>query len=188
MEHKSEQIVSVAQENGWKAQCQPVIPESKKWEEIVWNVFAIRGPESLHVVYTGDRMTEATYTYGDQYKSHPARKGAVVDILKGAGTPPKQPRRIGPVTDEQVAELRSVPFEIDTPAIDIMRHVMKKQVFWISKLTGRMMCASVNVDLKDPISARHFRVYDAPSGRRLLEWVDPYGFHAVALEQIINVA
>jgi len=184
MEHKSEQFKRTAELHGWKAQIQPVIPENKNWDEIVWNLYCVRGQEALHVPWTGDRQGIATYTYGE-YKSHPARKAPVMDILSGMPDPKRLKLRVH--SEEEVAELRSVPFLPDSPAVDIMMHVMKKQVTWISKIDGRARSADVNVDLRDPRSAKHFRVYEAPSGRRILEWADPYGFHAVALSQIINV-
>ena len=54
--------------NGWKAQVKPEIPENGNAFEIVWNLYCIRGQESMHVVWIGDRQTEATYVYGSQRK------------------------------------------------------------------------------------------------------------------------
>lgn len=181
MEHKSEQLMQTALANGWKAQVIPDIPLDGNPDEIVWNLYCLRGQEAMHVEYTGNAQTAATYTFGDT-KQYPARRVAIVKLL--TGTPDVRRLNAG---DRDIAELRTVPFLMDSPAVDIMMKVVKKNITWINSFTKQAQTAVVNVDLRDPVSAKNFKVYEARSGRRILEWVDPYGFHAVALEQIINV-
>ena len=182
MEHKSEALMQTALANGWKAQVKPVIPESGNASEIEWNLYCLRGQETIHVLWVGDRQVEATYAYGDQRK-YPARRQGVVDLL--TGTPDTRKLRVK--TEAEIAELRNVPFLPDSPAMDVLLKLKGTEITWINSITGQAQSATVNVDLKDPRSARNYRVYEAKSGRRLVEWVDAFGFHAVALETIINV-
>lgn len=185
MEHKSERVMQTALAHGWKAQVKPTIPASQNYDEIVWDLYCVRGQETLHVQWVGDRQGDGTYTYGD-YKSNPARRGAVVNLLTGKPDPKKLNR-------EEVASLledRSVPWVHDTPAVEILLSVMNKDIKWVRKFDQQVCEATVNIDKQSKTALRHFRILESPphSNRRVLEWADGYGFHTVGLDQIIDVS
>lgn len=137
----------------------------------------------MHVQWIGNRqVVPAVYAYGEQ-RRYPARRQGVVTLL--TGIPDTTKLRIK--HQEELDELRSVPFLPDSPALDILLKLKGTKIVWVNSFNGKAEEAMVNVNLKDPRSARNYRVYEAKSGRRLVEWVDQFGFHAVALDQIINV-
>jgi len=186
MTHKSDVLVKVAEDNGWKV---GVVTDIKKFNEtnnvtdVTWNLYALRDKETLHVVYQGNRLTGGLYKYG----AHSVKlwwKNEVVKLLTGKPDPAKY-RASGenPPGDEPE---RSVPWGEDTPAIDILLEVARKEIRWIRKFDNSVRSAVVDVNLNEKGSARHFRIFDSKSGR-VLEWADALGFHAVALNQIIEV-
>ena len=184
MEHKSEKMLKFADENGWKTQIKPTIPESKKYDEIVWDLFCVRGQETLHVRWVGDRQVEAVYTLGG-YTQKPARAGAVQKLM--AGKP--DPKKLDQDETALLLEDRSVPWVHDTPAVEILLAVMHKQIHWIRKMDGVVCDAVVDVNTHSAASMKYFRVYTSPrdSENRVLEWADGLGFHTVALDQIVQV-
>jgi len=184
MEHKSEAMMQVALANDWKAQVKPTIPESRNYDEIVWDLYCVRTQETMHVQWVGDLQTDATYTFGEHVQK-PARKAAVIRILTGRPNPKKLSRD----ETESLLEDRSVPWVHDTPAVEILLAVMQKEIHWIRRMDGMVCDAVVDVNTRSPSSMKHFRVFEAPphSGRRVLEWADGFGFHAVALDQIVQV-
>src|ERR1700760_61603 len=115
IEHKSEQMLQTALAQGWKAQIKPEIPEDADYRNIVWNLYAIRGQETLHVIWIGDRQQPGLYTYGD-HVTHPAHRAAVVKLLTGK----PDPRKLKAEHIEVLTQTRSVPWDADAPAIDIM--------------------------------------------------------------------
>lgn len=186
MSHKSEEIKQIALANEWKAEVYPDLSEfdiSQNPSDILYKLYGIREQENLKVVWRGNLQIESLYTFGD-YTLKPARLAGVLRILKGKPNAHKAIRRADP---DKVEEIMTVPWESDSPAFDIMLSVVRKTVTWCARMTGEIKTSFVDVDLREPGSARNFRVYDAPSGRRILEWADSFGFHAIALDQIINV-
>ena len=182
-EHKSSRIEKAAVENGWKAQ---VVPELSRYDltldpsDIEWHVYAMRDKEAMHVVYVGNRFTSATYSYGN-HKQYPARSGAVLKLL--AGRP--DPRRLDTSDPDVLLESRSVPWQDDTPAFDIMVAVLGKTITWVRKIDGEL-CTGY-VDRATNTGKKYFRLIESKAGRRILEWQDREGFHAVGLDQIIDV-
>jgi hypothetical protein len=185
MEHKSEQMMQTALAHGWKAQVKPTIPASALYDEIVWDLYCVRGPETLHVSWTGDRQQEGTYTYGD-YTTSPTRRQQVVAILTGKPNPKKLNRE----ETKALLEDRSVPWVHDTPAIEILLSIMNKDIKWIRRFDGQVCEATVQIDKQSKAGMKYFRVIESPphSNRRVLEWADMFGFHAVGLDQIIDVS
>lgn len=192
--HKSENLKQLALSHGWKAEVVPDLDEfdiSGDPADIQYKLYAIREQpeleetENLKVVWTGNLQTECLYTFGD-YSQAPARKAGVIALLTGTPTVKRmkkaKPEQFIPEQPEY-----GVPWEPDSPAMDIMLAVINRKIIWISKMTGTEKSAYVDVNLQEQGSARNFRVYDAPSGRRILEWADAIGFHCVAIEEIVNV-
>jgi hypothetical protein len=179
MEHKSEQVMQIALASGWKAQVKPVIPENLNADEIEWHLYAVRNQETFHVLWIGDRQTEAVYGYGD-YRLYPARRAAVIKILKGR----PDPKKLNKEETELLLEDRVLPWSQDSPAMDIMRAVLGRQITWVRKLDGEI-CSAVVVKSSN-LGNKWFKVYDHANGRRL-DWLDFEGFHTVAIEQIIGV-
>lgn len=184
MEHKSERMMQECLANGWKAQVKPEIPESGNPDEFVWKLYALREKETLQCTWLGNRMQGATYTYGEHYRRFLNWRNEVMKFVTGK----PNPRKLRVNTPENIEEAHWVPWEKDAPAFEIMQAVLRKEITWWNSFSGETTTAFVNVDIREKGSARHFRVYQAKSGRRLVEWADNLGFHAVALDSIINVA
>lgn len=181
-EHKSERLKNVAINHGWKAQ---VVPKLDKYEKtgdpatIEWHVYAIRDKETIHVYYLGNRFISSTYSYGS-VKLYPARSGGVVRLL--AGKP--DPRKLEGDA-ESLLESRSVPWDDETPALDILLAVLGKNISWVRKIDGEVCTA--HLDKGTNLGKTYFRVKQTSSGRRILEWQNREGFHAVGLDQIIGI-
>ena len=186
MAHKSEDIKQIALANGWKAEAYPDLTEfdiSGNPSDIVYKLYGIREDENIKVVWTGNLQTECVYTYGD-YRLTPARLAGVLRLLKGRPDPNKAKKIADP---KKIEEIANVPWEPDSPAFDIMLATVGKNITYVKKMTGEVCQLRVDVDLKEKGSARNFRVYETQSGRRILEWADTLGFHAIGLDQITRV-
>lgn len=182
-EHKSERIKQAALKHGWKSE---VVPKLEKYEksgnpaDIEWHVYAMRGKETMHVLYIGNRFISSTYSYGS-WKQYPARSGGVLKLL--AGKP--DPRKLEGTNAELLLESRALPWNDDTPALDIMLAVLGKTISWVRKIDGEVCTA--HLDKTTNLGKSYFRVRETNQGRRILEWQDREGFHAVGLDQIITV-
>jgi hypothetical protein len=64
---------------------------------------------------------------------------------------------------------------------------MNRDITWIRKIDGEVCSATVHVNKQSKSALKYFRVYETPKDTRVLEWTDETGFHAVGLDQIINV-
>lgn len=183
MEHKSERIKVAALSSGWKAE---VVPKLHKFEksgnpgDIEWHVYAMRDKETIHVMYLGNRFISSTYSYGN-YKQYPARSGSVLRLL--AGKP--DPRKLEGASVESLLESRSLPWNEETPAMDVMLAVLGKSITWVRKIDGEVCTA--HVDKQTNLGKPYFRLYESKTGRRILDWQDREGFHSVGLDQIIDV-
>lgn len=176
-DQKPEQTQETAKANGWETALVPDLSEFDKTEEpedIIWNLYAKRDQEVLSVTFVGNRHDSATYVYRDVHRSNPATRRKVMSILTGS-------------PDKLDKEIRSVPFTPDAPAFEILQAVINREITWVKQVTGLEKSALVDVDLRDPASAKNCKIYTARSGRRILEWVDMIGFHAVAIADIVNV-
>lgn len=183
-EHKSDRLKKTALAHGWKAQVSPKLDryeKSKNPNDIEWHVYAIREKESIHVTYLGNRFISSTYSYGS-YRQYPARSGSVVRLLTGK----PDPRRLEGTSPQDLLESRIVPWEEDTPAINILLSVLGKNVTWVRRIDGEI--CNAYVDKQTNVGKEYFRLYESKAGRRILEWQDREGFHAVGLDQIIDVS
>lgn len=185
MEHKSEKMMQTALAHEWKAQIKTEIPEDRNYLNIVWDLYCVRGQETMHVQWVGDRQTGATYTLGG-VTEYPARAGTVVKRLTGK----PDLKKLKPAEIETALKLRDVPWVHDTPALEILLSVMHKEIKWIRRFDGTVCEAVVGVNTHSASSMKHFRVYESPpqSNQRVLEWADGFGFHTVALDQIVEVS
>lgn len=187
MEHKIERLMQTALAEGWKAQIKTDIPEDMDVSQIIWDLYCVRKQETMHVQYLGNAMQEGRYTYGKHYSLYPTHKAAVENIL--TSTPDPRNLRIK-VEDihEELEELRSVPWVADSPAIEIMRAVIGKDIIWVRKLDGQICRGTVSKHSN--LGSRYFRVYHSPpdSDQRTLDWVDLEGFHSVRLDSIVEVS
>lgn len=172
-EHKSEKIKQIAIQNGWKCQVVPrfdVFDTTGDVSDIIWDLYALRGKETISVSWHGNRLESGLYVYKD-YRRTLWWKTEVVKFLG------QDPKDAGPI-----------PWEEDAPAFDILLAVVNRKIKWVRKLDGQECEALVDVNLSEPGSAKHFRIHSTKSGRRVLEWTDSLGFHAVGLDQIIEVS
>jgi hypothetical protein len=181
MEHKSERMMQTALAHGWKAQIKPTIPPSNLYEEIIWDLYCVRESETLHVQFIGNKQTESTYTFYDKL-THPAHRAAVVKILIGS----PDIKNLSKENLKQALETRILPFTADSPFIEIMLAVLDREVKWVRRIDGELM--SGVVERSTNLGKKYFRIYESKAGRRILEFQDREGFHAVALEQIVEVA
>lgn len=175
-EHKSERIKQVALSNGWKAEVVPklhVFEQTSDPSDIEWHVYAIREKETLHVIYRGNRYISGAYSYGS-YRQSPARSGAVIRLLTGK----PNPRWLDALAVR-------VPWEPDAPALDIMKAVYGRSITWIRKIDQEICEARIDKEVNR--GNKYFRLSESKAGRRILEWQDREGFHAVGLDQIIDV-
>jgi hypothetical protein len=157
--------------NGWKAQVKPQIPASGNPDDIIWTLYAVKDEEVLKVVWQGDRRIEATYFDGEQYRE-PRKIASVIA--------PKNPKI------KETRDYDLVPFEVDAPALEVLLAVLGREVTWVRKIDGIRMSGIVEKETN--LGKKFFRVYNCSSGRRILEWQDREGFHAAALDQIVNVS
>ena len=182
--HKSERLKQTALQHGWKAE---IVPKMERYlqtgngADIEWHLYAKREKETIHVCYTGDRFTASTYKYGD-YRHHPARSGAVAKLLTGK----PDPRKLGGFDAESLLESRVIPWEKDAPAIEILRAVLGKTITWVRAMDREVV--SAHVDRETNLGKKYFRLYESKAGRRILEWQDRQGFHAVCVDQIVDVS
>ncbi|QLF83944.1 hypothetical protein SEA_BECKERTON_59 [Mycobacterium phage Beckerton] len=185
-EHKSEQMKQTALANGWKSEVIPNLDEFNRTgnpDDIVWNVYALRGLEAMHVVFTGDRQTKATYTYGENYKLTPARRAPVIALLTGTPDPKKlKGKQSG---EELIQNHRSVPWEDDAPALDILMFCLGKDISWIRRIDSEVMTGFIPEESNK--KSRNYRVYENKNGDRFLEWTNAEGFHTVRIDSIISV-
>jgi hypothetical protein len=185
-EHKSEQMMQTALANGWKSEVIPDLSEfeiTQNADSILWNVYCQRGHEALHVVFTGDRQTSASYSYGD-YRLHPARRAGVMDLLTHKPNPKKFKTEENTV--EKMMEDRVIPWKPGAPALDILLAVLGREISWIRKMDGEVLTSYIPTESNE--KSRHFRVYSNRHDERFLEWTNMEGFHAVRLDSIIEVS
>lgn len=189
-EHRSEAVRLAAIQYGWEAVVQTtfeIFDSTQDINDIMWHLYAKRDLETLRLSWRGDRYENGLYVYGD-YRLKVWWRTEAMKLI--AGQPNKSKFRSNgkvSLTEEEKEQSRKVPWKDDTPAFDIMLAVINKKVEWTRKIDGVIQEARVDVNLKEPASAKGFRVYVAKSGRRILEWVDSVGFHSVGLDQIISV-
>jgi len=184
-EHKSAELVEIAEEHGWRTQVVPKFSEDFDREpsadKILWHFYGLRGSETLHVIYQGDRMLEENvYTFGS-YKRYPQRRVAIVELLTGQPDLTKNKETI----PELLLENKTVDFSSDTPAMDIMLAVLGKEIQWVRKLDGSVCDAYI--PKSSNLGSKYFRVYNHPTNGRYLEFVNGEGFHTVRLDQIVSV-
>lgn len=185
MGHKSNDLLQTCLSNEWKAQIKPEIPSSGNSDEIVWNLYAIRNKETLHVAWLGNRMQGATYTYGDAYCLRLNWRNQVLKLITGK----PDPRKLKGNDVDKLIEERYVPWDHDTPDDKILASVIGCKISWIRTIDREICDARIPAyhgDQRD----KHLRVMESPpnSGRKVLEWVDATGFHAVRIDSIIDVA
>ena len=194
--HKSERFQEVAHNHGWDTTINVDIPESKfempSYGDITWTLYAARsddhdgmGEETLKVVWKGNRQDSARYKYGN-YVSDLPHKAAVMAILTGTPDFIKY-HDVHSLSPQQLLASRKLPWEDGAPAFDILKKTANKRIRWVRSIDGELCEATVAVDFNEPGSLKNFRVFEAKSGNRTLEWSDRYGFHAVALKQISSV-
>lgn len=182
MEHKSEKIKRIAIENNWKSEVIPKLDRFEKTKnafDIEWHVYAMRGKETIHVTYLGNRFISGKYTYGN-HTQYPARSGAVLRLI--AGQP--DPRKLEGDA-EQLLQSRRVPWDEETPALNVMLAVLGKTITWVRKIDGEI--CSGHIDKGTNLGKPYFKVYQSKAGRRILDWQDREGFHSVGLDQIIEI-
>jgi hypothetical protein len=190
-EHKSSEMEYIAKQHDWRTQIKPEFPDdfdsNPDARLIKWNLYALRGAETLHIQWTGDLQTSAKYTCGE-YVLTPARKAGVIKLLTSVPDLEKIARAAkSTMSIDELLESRNIPWESGSPALDILKSVIGKTIRWVRRFDGEICEADVRVNLSDPITRQHFKICEHANGRNL-EWVDNHGFHAIALEQIVDVS
>lgn len=182
MAHKSNDLQQICLAHEWKAQIKPEIPPGAKPEEIVWNLYALRGKETLHVTWLGNRMQGATYTYGETYCLKLNWRNQVLKLITGK----PDPRKLKGDNTEKLMADRYVPWDAETPDEKIIAAVIGCKISWIRSIDREICDATIPPDR----TRKHLRIIESPpnSGRKVLEWADPFGFHAVRLDSIIEVS
>lgn len=184
-EHKSAELVKIAEENGWSAEVVPEFPadfdDNPDANRIKWNFYAMRGDEKIHVVYRGDRMLEDNvYRFGS-YTRYPQRRVAVVRFLEGQPDVSKRKD----ATPESLIQNRNVDWTDETPALDILLQVLGSGITWIRKMDGQIQEANIPRDSN--LGSKYFRIYEHPRNGRYLEFTNFEGFHTVAVDSIVSV-
>lgn len=183
-EHKSAELVRIAEENGWKTQVVPEFPsgfdESPRASDILWHFYGLRGTETIHVIYRGERMLENNvYTFGT-YRRYPQRRVAILALLTGQPDLSKNKN----TSAEVLLENRTIRWSEDTPAMEIMLDVLGKNIGWIRKIDGAL--CEARVPKESNLGSKYFRIYDHRNGR-YLEFLNYEGFHTVPVDTIVSI-
>ena len=195
MEHKSEEMAVLAQKHGWRTQVRTDMKwfeESGNVDDILWILYAMRiddknRMETLRVKWKGDLQDSALYKYGE-YTLQPARKAPVLALITGKPNPNKfSKEKPEELTIEERLLGKNVPWESDnSPAFDILIGVLGRTITWASPSLRIEKTESCPKSLN--LSKGHFRVKTTKTGKRVLEWVNSFGFHACYVSNIIDVS
>lgn len=185
---KAEKLAQLAMENDWETRIVPKIPENATPDQIEWNLYGKRGEEVFHVVYLGSKWHSCTYVYGD-CRLRPQYRNNLVRLITGRPDPKRYALKNVSASAEKLIESRKLPWTDESPAMDILLGVLNKKIKWVRKIDGEV-CESSVIYKESNLGKKHFKVYESPpnSGKRILEWADREGFHAVRIDQIIEVA
>lgn len=180
--HKSEQMMQTCLANGWKAQVKPEIPEDADPGGILWKLYALRNKETIQCTWLGNRMQGALYTHGDNHRLILNWRNQVLKLITGK----PDLRKLKGEDIEKLIETRYVPWSYDTPSDKILAELIGRKITWIRSIDREICNAIVSIDRE----RRFLKLKESPpnSGRRVLEWADTYGFHAVRLDSIIDVS
>lgn len=171
--HKCEKIAEIGREAGWGVK---IIPDTSG-EEIVWNIYFVRKPEAMKVVYTGNRLTEAHYAIGDK-RASPAHKAAVVKLLMG------KPNLAG-MNGTALAAHKNVPFDVDDVMPNrILESLLGKRITWLNSLSTKL--ESAHIERERNKGSRYYRIFRTADGRRYIEFVTMQGFRSVYLDAIVT--
>lgn len=179
--HKSEAMMQECLANEWKAQVKPEVTGAFIAEglpEIYYRLYAIRGNETLIVEWRNNLMQGASYTYGSNYSLKLNWKNQVMKLVTGK----PDPKRLDVAEAE---ESKYVPWDTETSDEDVIASVKGCTISWVRSIDKEVCTAMVPID-RERQSLKVSRAKSDPS-KRFLEWVDPFGFHAVYLDQIIQV-
>jgi hypothetical protein len=171
--HKSEKLADLGREAGWTTKIVPDIGD-----EITWNIFFVRKPEAMKVVYVGNRLVESTYICGEKMTS-PPHKAAVVKILLG------QPdlKKVG---SDEVIKSRTLPFDpATTDAKTILTTLFGRKITWLNSMTTEL--ESERIDTARNQNSRYYRIMRTQDDRRYVEFISHNAFRAVYLDAIVAV-
>lgn len=193
--HKSEEMASIAIENGWEAVTTVDISEYEISEnpfDIIWKLYAKRDLETLVVIWRGEVQIEAKYNYGD-YWLFPAWRGGVLRLIKGKPDPKKlSSKDKGRPSDriyEEILKEREVPWaHDDMPAFDILLAVLDKEIRWVHKGLFGVRERKEFCPKESNLGKESFKVHTATNGKRILNFANSFGFHACYIEDILEVS
>ena len=157
--------------NGWKAEVKTDI----SGEEIVYKMYAMRQQETLIVEYQDTKLIRGDYAYGSAYKLKLNWKNQITKLVTGK----PDPKRLAGSAD--IEDSKYVPWTPESTDEEILRSVRGCTVTWIRQLDGEVLSAVVPAH-------RTLKVSTTKAGNRNLEWADPFGFHAVRLDSIVQVS
>lgn len=173
--HKSERLYNIGVEAGWTSK---IVPDISDPDNIIWTLYFSRKPELMKVVYTGNRLTEATYKLNGVITS-PPHKAAVVKILLGQPDPEK-------LGVESARKHRRLPFDPDDIMPSrILDTLLGKRITWVSSLSTELMTERIEKARNE--KSRYYRIIRTKDGRRYVEFTTNQGFRAVYLDAIVSV-
>ncbi len=173
--HKSEKIAEIARDAGWNSR---IIPDTTDIENIVWNVYMVRKPEAMKVVYHNNSFKSAEYILGGK-KTFPTHKGQVVKILLGK---PNLTRGLDGLT---IHAQKQVPFDVDDVLPSrILDQLIGKKITWLNSLSTEL--ESEHIDKARNKGSRYYRIIRTGDGRRYVEFTTGHGFRAVYLDAIVS--
>lgn len=183
MPHKSHALEAICERNGWETQIVPRRNDDLTFC-IEWNLYAKRGKETLRVTWDDNLMRNATYTYGENCSRRLNWRNQVVKLVEGK----PNPRHLKTANTAELIETRSVPWGPGTPDDKILASLVGTTISYVGMIDPTVKTAMIPAfrgDEKD----RFLRVVESPphSGRKVVEWTDATGFHAVRLDSIVEV-
>ena len=174
--HKSLVMLQLCLDHGWKAEVETNAEET----QVVYRVFALRGQETLVVEYHDTKLIRGDYTYGSNYKLKLNWKNQIVKLVEGK----PDPKRLAGSTD--IEEARYVPWTAESTDEEVLKSVVGCEIAWVRKFDGELLTGRIPVDREH----KHLRLVHSKGAepKRILEWADPFGFHAVHLDAIVQVS
>jgi len=174
--HKSFVMMELCLAEGWKAEVQTNLIGSP-W---IYKLYAMRQQETLIVEYHDTKLIRGNYSYGSSYKLKLNWKNQITKLVTGK----PDPKHLAGSAD--IEDSRYVPWTPESTDDEILKAVQGCTVTWIRSLDNELVSATVPVD-REKKHIKVSRVKSDPS-KRNLEWADPYGFHAVRLDSIVQVS
>jgi hypothetical protein len=176
--HKSFSMMELCLAEGWKAEVKTNFTGAFIAEGVpvlLYKLYAMRQQETLVVEYHDSKLIRGDYTYGSSYKLKLNWKNQIVKLVTGK----PDPKHLAGSAD--LEDGKYVPWTPESTEDEILRAVRGCTVTWVRQLDGELLSAQVPAH-------RTLKISTTKAGKRNLEWADPFGFHAVRLDSIVQVS